>query len=121
MPYQTVYKKPVATVGQNFGRFVNVNPVRAVICLADFPAWSRWAAQINMADLARPQVIIRHICISLKRPEAPINADRPAGFLADLAVQRHNRGFAGINAAAGQLKLGLGRGLKGNQNLAPAL
>ena len=71
--------------------------------------------QIDVADLLGPAVVFRHVGEPPPGAEPARGRDRPAGLLVDLAVQRGDRLFARVDAAAGQLVLGLRLGLKGQQ------
>ena len=49
--------------------------------------------------------------------EPAVDGDLPAGLFKDLAVQRGDRVFAGVDAAAGQLEFGCRLGLMRDQDL----
>ena len=61
-----------------------------------------------MADLARPDVVFRHVGEALEGAEPAHDADAPAGLLEAFAVQRAQRPLAGVDAAAGKLELAPG-------------
>lgn len=62
--------------------------------------------QVDRAYLFCPQVILWHVRKASVGAQAAINADRPAGFLEHLAVQRGDGLFTLVDAAAGKLVFG---------------
>ncbi len=66
------------------------------------------AAEIDMADLARPEVVFRHVAVALEGAEPAQHRDAPAGFLEAFAVQGTDRALARVDAAAGQLEFAAG-------------
>ncbi len=73
------------------------------------------ACQPNGAKLFRPKPIFRHMAKAPVTAQTARRADTPAGFLTNLAMQRRQRGFSGIDAPTGQLKLRFWDLLKGQQ------
>jgi hypothetical protein len=75
------------------------------------------AGQVDRAQLFRPAVVFRHVGKAPERPQPAVDGDLPAGLFEHLAVQRGDRVFAGVDAAAGQLELGRRFGLMRDQDL----
>jgi hypothetical protein len=62
------------------------------------------------------QVVFRHVGKPVEHAEPADGMDDVAGFLHHLAGQRDLRAFTGVDAAAGQLKLGPGFFLKSRED-----
>jgi hypothetical protein len=76
------------------------------------------AGEIDVADLAPPAVVFRHVGVALEGAEPAQHPDAPAGLLEALAVERVQRALAGVDAAARQLELAARRGLLGDEHVA---
>ena len=75
-------------------------------------------AEIDVTDLARPEVVFRHMAVALEGAEPAQDLNAPAGLFQAFAVQGADRPLAGIDAAAGQLELVARAGLLRHQRLA---
>jgi hypothetical protein len=68
---------------------------------------SYWAGCVDCAEFFCPKIIFRHIAKPSERAQATRRADAPAGFLKNLAMQRWDRMFAGIDPTSGKLEFRL--------------
>jgi len=107
----------VTFIAKDFCGLTHRNPKNAVMRLLNLPFFPNWSAEINMADLPRPHVIIGHKTIALERSQAPFDLYHPTGLFAHLTMKRLKWRLASINSATGELKLRLRQGLKCYQQL----
>ena len=107
-PRKTGSEVTIAGIAQRAGGTSGRHDGRAVKRFGRIAQPSHRPREIDKADLFGPQVVFGHVGKAAKGTDAARIGDAPAGFLDHLAVQRGDGRFAGVDAAAGQLQVGMG-------------